>query len=625
MILETKDLLKTYSGEIILSDINLKIENNDRIGLIGINGCGKTTLLNILAGELSYDEGEINYHSKNIGYLKQNPIFETDKTIIQEMRSVFAELLDIENELKELYKEISLTKNEKELSILNNKYSRLQTYFESKDGYNIHVKINTVLNGMGFSDKDYKMEVNKLSGGEKTRLALCKLLLKEPELLILDEPTNHLDFKTLKWLEEYLSGYKGAILMVSHDRYFLDKTVSSICEIYKGKLKKYQGNYTQFAETKKNMITFLTKEYEKQQNEIQLLQEYIDKNRARASTAKSAKSREKALERLEIIENPKEYLKTISLSFPFDFDPSFELLEVSDLPLSAGDNLLVEKVNFSVKRGEKIAIVGSNGIGKTTFLKALMGKGNELGKIKWGRNLKISYFEQENSLLDDNNTVLREVMDKGLVAYDSDARNALARLLITGEDVFKKVGMLSGGEKAKLKFTLMVLKRGNILILDEPTNHLDLSSKEILDEALKDFKGTIIMVSHDRYLLNKVPTKIAELTEDGFNIYEGNYDYYLEKRTEKPKEISIKPQSEDKTIYYRSKKDRANEVKIKKLITKTEEEIEAIEEAIEKLTIEISSSEIASDYELLNSKCKELEILKDELNEKYQQWEELNM
>ncbi len=625
MILEAKDLLKTYSGETILSEINLKIENTDRIGLIGINGCGKTTLLNILAGELPYDEGEINYHSKNIGYLKQNPVFDTDKTIIEEMNSVFRELFDIENELKELCKEISFTTDEYTLSQLNNRYSRLQTYFESKDGYNIGVKINTVLNGMGFSDKDYKMQVNKLSGGEKTRLALCKLLLKEPELLILDEPTNHLDFKTLKWLEEYLSCYKGAILMVSHDRYFLDKTITSVCEIYKGKMKRYQGNYTQFAEIKKNMISFLTKEYEKQQNEIQSLQEYIDKNRARASTAKSAKSREKALERLEIIENPKEYLKAISLSFPFDFDPSFELLEVEDLSLSAGDNLLVDKVNFSVKRGEKIAIIGANGVGKTTFLKAIMGKSSSNGKIKWGRNLKTAYFEQENTLLDDNNTVLREVMDKGLVAYESDARNALARLLITGEDVFKRVGMLSGGEKAKLKFTLMVLKRGNILILDEPTNHLDLSSKEILDEALKDFKGTIIMVSHDRYLLNKVPTKIAELTKDGFIFYDGNYDYYLEKRTDKPKETVIKQESEEKTVYYRSKKDRANEVKIKKMIAKTEEEITVIETAIETLTEEISSNEIASDYELLNQKCQELEALKDKLNQKYELWEELNM
>jgi len=625
MLLEARNLLKTYSGEIILSEINLKIENSDRIGLIGINGCGKTTLLNILAGELSYDEGEINYHSKNIGYLKQNPVFDTDKTIIQEMQSVFKELLDIENELKELCKEISFTTDENELFLLNNKYSRLQTYFEAKDGYNIGVKINTVLNGMGFSDKDYNMQVNKLSGGEKTRLALCKLLVKDPELLILDEPTNHLDFKTLKWLEDYLASYKGAILMVSHDRYFLDKTVTSVCEIYKGKLKRYQGNYTQFAEIKKNMLTFLTKEYEKQQNEIQSLQEYIDKNRARASTAKSAKSREKALERLEVIENPKEYLKTISLSFPFDFDPSFELLEVEDLRLTAGENLLVEKVDFSVKRGDKIAIVGANGIGKTTFLKAITGRGTQNGKIKWGRNLKTAYFEQENTLLDDNNTVLREVMDTGLVTVEADARNALARLLLTGEDVFKRVGMLSGGEKAKLKFTLMVLKRGNVLILDEPTNHLDLSSKEILDEALKEFKGTIIMVSHDRYLLNKVPTKIAELTKDGFNIYDGNYDYYLEKRVDKPKEVTLKQEPEEKNVYYRSKKDRANEVRIKKMIAKTEDEIAEIEDAIEILTKEISSGEIASDYELLTQKCSELEELKAKLNEKYTLWEELNM
>lgn len=392
MILEVKDLLKTFSGEVILENINFKIEDNDRIGLIGANGCGKSTLLNMLTENLSYDEGEIIYHNKEIGYLKQNPEFETDKTIIDEVRSVFCDLLSIEKELKEIYNIISVTKDEKELNEINKKYAKLQTYFEAKDGYNIEVKINTVLNGMGFSDKDYNMRVNNLSGGEKTRLALCKLLLKEPALLILDEPTNHLDFKTLKWLEDYLLTYKGAILMVSHDRYFLDKTVTSIFEIYKGNLKRYQGNYTQFAQIKKNMISFLQKEYEKQQNEIESLKEYIAKNKVRASTAKSAKSREKALERLELIENPKEYLKTISLNFEFDYEPSFELLEVENLSVNIESTPLFNNTNFSVKRGEKIAIVGANGIGKTTFLKALMNKAEYSGKIKWGKKFKNFLF-----------------------------------------------------------------------------------------------------------------------------------------------------------------------------------------------------------------------------------------
>ena len=625
MILEVKDLLKTFSGEVILENINFKIEDNDRIGLIGANGCGKSTLLNMLTKNLSYDEGEIIYHNKEIGYLKQNPEFETDKTIIDEVRSVFCDLLSIEKELKEIYNTISVTKDEKELNEINKKYAKLQTYFEAKDGYNIEVKINTVLNGMGFSDKDYNMRVNNLSGGEKTRLALCKLLLKEPALLILDEPTNHLDFKTLKWLEDYLLTYKGAILMVSHDRYFLDKTVTSIFEIYKGNLKRYQGNYTQFAQIKKNMISFLQKEYEKQQNEIESLKEYIAKNKVRASTAKSAKSREKALERLELIENPKEYLKTISLNFEFDYEPSFELLEVENLSVNIESTPLFNNTNFSVKRGEKIAIVGANGIGKTTFLKALMNKAEYSGKIKWGKNLRISYFEQENHSLNLNNTLLKEIMDKTDIATELEARNVLGSLLLSGEDVFKQIKMLSGGEKAKLKFALMKIKKGNILIMDEPTNHLDLSSKEVLDESLNDYNGTIIMVSHDRYLLNKIPTKIAELSKDGFTIYEGNYDYYLENKIEVAKEPVIKKETKEKESYYRSKKDRAEEVRISNLIKKTEKEIEELEEQITTLTKEISDESISSDYELLSKKCEELDKTKELLNEKYNFWEELNM
>ena len=625
MILEVKDLLKTFSGEVILENINFKIEDNDRIGLIGANGCGKSTLLNMLTKNLSYDKGEIIYHNKEIGYLKQNPEFETDKTIIDEVRSVFCDLLSIEKELKEIYNTIYVTKDEKELNEINKKYAKLQTYFEAKDGYNIEVKINTVLNGMGFSDKDYNMRVNNLSGGEKTRLALCKLLLKEPALLILDEPTNHLDFKTLKWLEDYLLTYKGAILMVSHDRYFLDKTVTSIFEIYKGNLKRYQGNYTQFAQIKKNMISFLQKEYEKQQNEIESLKEYIAKNKVRASTAKSAKSREKALERLELIENPKEYLKTISLNFEFDYEPSFELLEVENLSVNIESTPLFNNTNFSVKRGEKIAIVGANGIGKTTFLKALMNKAEYSGKIKWGKNLRISYFEQENHSLNLNNTLLKEIMDKTDIATELEARNVLGSLLLSGEDVFKQIKMLSGGEKAKLKFALMKIKKGNILIMDEPTNHLDLSSKEVLDESLNDYNGTIIMVSHDRYLLNKIPTKIAELSKDGFTIYEGNYDYYLENKIEVAKEPVIKKETKEKESYYRSKKDRAEEVRISNLIKKTEKEIEELEEQITTLTKEISDENISSDYELLSKKCEELDKTKELLNEKYNFWEELNM
>jgi len=373
------------------------------------------------------------------------------------------------------------------------------------------------------------------------------------------------------------------------------------------------------------MISFLTKEYEKQQNEIASLKEYIAKNKVRASTAKSAKSREKALERLEIIDNPKEYLKTISLDFNFDFDPSFELLDVNNLSLQIEDIPLAKNLDLSVKRGEKIAIVGANGIGKTTFLKALLNKVNYDGSIKWGKNLKITYFEQENKTLKKENTLLRELMDKTGILTELEGRNTLGRLLFSGEDVFKKVENLSGGEKAKLKFAIMMLNKGNILIMDEPTNHLDLSSKEVLDESLEKYQGTIIMVSHDRYLLNKIPTKIVELDSDGFTVYEGNFDNYLQNKTEKTKQPEIKKESEEKNKFYRSKKDRAEEVKIKNLIKKTEDEIEELEAKILNLNEEISSKEIATDYELLNLKCSELEETKELLNLKYKLWEELNM
>jgi len=519
MIVELKNILKDYDDDPILEDICLKIEDDDRIGLIGNNGCGKTTLLNIITGNDDYDDGEIIYSGKEIGYLVQNPEFATDKTIIEEMKSVFTYLLDIERELKELYEKISTVSDQAELSRLNKRYAQLQTEFEQKDGYNIDVKINTVLNGMGFLNKDFNSVVNNLSGGEKTRLALCKLLLKEPALLILDEPTNHLDFKTLKWLEDYLASYKGAILMVSHDRYFLDKTVTSICEIYKSKLKRYSGNYSKFALLKKDMLSFMTKEYEKQQNEIQSLKEYIAKNKVRASTAKSAKSRENTLEKLELIENPKEYLKTIKLSFEYDYEPSFDLLTVEDASIMINGNVLASKLDLEIKRGEKVAIVGANGIGKTTFLKAIRNKAEYSGKIKWGRNIRISYFEQENKELNHNNTVLGEVMEKTNIATELEARTLLGNVLITGEEVFLPIQSISGGERAKVKFTNMVINRGNILIMDEPTNHLDLSSKEVLDQSLYDYTGTLIMVSHDRYLLNKVPDKIVELTKNGFIVY----------------------------------------------------------------------------------------------------------
>ena len=623
MILDAKNIFKYYSGELILEDISLKIENNDRIALIGANGCGKTTLLNILSKELSYDEGELFYGTPSIGYLKQNTAIVSELTIYEEMCTVFSSLLDEEKRLRTIYEELSKETNPERINELNREYARLQTDFEHKDGYNINVKIENVLNGIGFLKRDFNTKISVLSGGEKTRLALAKLLLTEPDMLILDEPTNHLDFNALNWLEDYLKSYKGALLMVSHDRYFLEKTTTDTAEIYKGKLKRYKGSYSKFVELKKQHIQYMTKEYEKQQNEIASLTEYIDKNRARASTAKSARSRENALERMELIANPKEYLKQIPINFGYDIEPVSELLFTDISELYAGDKLLHKNITLNVRRGEKIAIVGGNGTGKTTFLKALMGKTRYEGKIKWGRNAKISFFDQEAGDISPNSTVMDVFGKKYPMKNNFEIRSALGKLNIKDEDIYKTISCLSGGELAKVKFAIMELNRGNILILDEPTNHLDLSAKEVLDEALMNFEGTIIMVSHDRYLLNKMPDTIYELTENGFVRYPGKYDYYIEHKINdsKPTEKTT-PVSKDS--YYRSKKERAEMVKFAKAIKKTEEEIEEKELQISALEEEITSPEVASDYQLLNEKCELIKTLKDELTILYETWEELS-
>lgn len=618
MIIDLKNVDMFFGSEQILSNICLKIEDRDRIGLIGANGAGKSTLLNIITGELEKSNGEINRSNKTIGYLHQNSGLSSNNTIYEEMRMVFSYLIDISHKLSDLYNRISKIDdhNSIEYKELERQYSKLQTEFEQKEGYSIDVKINTMLNGMGFLNKDNDTKISTLSGGEKTRLALCKLLLSEPDLLILDEPTNHLDFKTLSWLEDYLKSYKGALLMVSHDRYFLDKLVSDICEIYKTKMTRYKGNYTKFVATKEANLKTLEKEYEKQQNEIQSLKEYVAKNIARASTSKSARSRQNTLDKMEIIDKPSDYLKAIKLNFDIKMESGFDVLNVENLKLQIGDRILNENINFQVFKGDKVAFVGENGVGKTTFLKTIL---SENDKVQWGRNTTKSYFEQETKLLNPKKTALGEIWDMFPSLYEQDIRNALGKMLLTSDDVYKEISVLSGGEKAKVKFAIMMLQKANVLILDEPTNHLDLSSKDVLDKALAEYKGTIIMVSHDRYLLNKVPTKIVEMTKDGFVVYNGNYDYYLENKQEIP--ISRVETTNKENNFYRSKKDRAIIVKKANDIKKAEEQIGILESEINSLEIEISG--IVSDFEKLTEKCNLLEEKKYKLDSLYDTWEKL--
>jgi ATP-binding cassette subfamily F protein 3 len=618
MIIDLKDISLFFGSEQILSNICLKIEDKDRIGLIGANGAGKSTLLNIITGELTKSDGEIHRSNKTIGYLHQNSGLSSGNTIFEEMKLVFSDLIDIGEKLSVLYNEISTMTdhNSTQYKDLERQYSHLQTEFEQKEGYSIDIKINSMLNGMGFLNKDNDTKIDTLSGGEKTRLALCKLLLSEPDLLILDEPTNHLDFKTLNWLEDYLKSYKGALLMVSHDRYFLDKLVTDICEIYKTKLARYKGNYTKFVATKEATFKTLEKEYGKLQNEIASLKEYVAKNMARASTSKSAKSRQNTLDKMEIIDRPSDYLKSIKLNFDVRMESGFDVLNIENLKLEIGDKVLNENINFQVFKYDKIAFVGENGIGKTTFLKTIL---SENEKVVWGRNTTKSYFEQETKTLNHGKTVLNELCDLFPTAYEIDIRNALGKMLLTGDDVHKQIDVLSGGEKSKVKFAIMMLQKANVLILDEPTNHLDLNSKDILDKALAEYEGTIIMVSHDRYLLNKVPTKIVEMTKNGFVIYDGNYDYYLENKQESV--VQKAEQTNKENSFYRSKKHRASVVKRANDIKKNEEQISILETEISSLEIEIT--EIVSDFVLLTEKCNLLEEKKHQLDSLYEVWESL--
>ncbi|MBS4785339.1 MAG: ABC-F family ATP-binding cassette domain-containing protein [Clostridiales bacterium] len=635
MILSLEQITKSYGAELILDNVSLKVEDSDRIGLIGVNGAGKSTLLNIISGDLDFDSGDRAVSSTaRIGFLRQNSGLDRSSTLIAEMRSVFAPLLETERRMELL--RIQMRQSPDNAALLE-EYNRLHTAFEAGDGYLIDVKINTILNGMGFAGRDRETLISTLSGGEKTRLALCKLLLEEPELLILDEPTNHLDFRTLIWLEDYLKGYKGALLIVSHDRFFLDSLVTSVCEIDRTRLTRYPGNYTKFLQLKEEAYARQQKLYERQQEEIARLQEYVDKNIVRATSAKSAKSKRKAIEHMELVEKPLPPLKHAHMSFTYEVEPVKDVLHVQDLALSVGEGAgrrqLFAGLNFDVMRGEKIAIIGENGVGKSSLLKAIQGMiPTDSGSISWGRNVFISYYEQENTGLHEDKTALDELWDRYPRLYEVTVRTVLGNVLLTGEDVYKKVASLSGGERARLKFAIMMLRQSNLLILDEPTNHLDLDTKESLDRALSEFTGTIIMVSHDRYLLSKVPTRIAEMSAAGMTIYQGGYAAYArgDRPISTPAEPALPPEEPEAgkgdggTSYFRSKKQRAEEARRKKRLETLEREIAEAEAEIQRLGEYMATDEAASDYEKLTEASRRIDEENTRLGQLYDEWYSLS-
>lgn len=626
MLLQLTDVNKIYNGAPLLKHISLTIEDRDRIGLIGVNGCGKSTLLKLITERILPDhiqegDGEIIKSSHtSIGYLEQMGGLEKEQTVWHEMHNVFQPLLDAQARMRELEQELA---DNSEAAA--EEYHRLQTYFESNDGYQIDVKIKMVLNGMGFGAETYERKISSFSGGEKTRLAIAKLLLEEPTLLILDEPTNHLDFQTVMWLEDYLKDYKGALLLVSHDRYFLNRLCTSICEIEHGVLTRYKGDYSAYTVQKEAAVIRQTKEYELQQKEIAKLEDYIARNQTRASTAKSAQSRMKQLEKMERIEKPITYQKSARVQFTYDIEPPQQVLQVQDIAIAVGSGaerkVLAEPVSFEVRRGEKWGIIGENGVGKSTLLKILQGQLPHIGKIRWAAQTKISYFEQESTNLHPAKTVMQEIHDRVPTWLDYDVRSLLGKVRITGEEVYKQVGVLSGGERAKVCFAVMMLEHGNILILDEPTNHLDISMKEVIEDAMKTFTGTILFVSHDRYLLDQVADHILEITPTGVKTYIGGFQSWLDATKKEAaaanaaaQAVETEKKKEDKQQTYRSKEQRAKAAQQRARMRQLEQQSEAMQAELDALNEEITKEEVYSDFNLMQEKCKRMDTLRTELD-----------
>ncbi|MBR5321798.1 MAG: ABC-F family ATP-binding cassette domain-containing protein [Clostridia bacterium] len=628
MLITLQNINKSFLDKSILKDINLTINEKDRIGLLGINGVGKTTLLNIISGSFEYDEGILATKPNiRIGYLKQNEALDTSNTLREEIQNALKLAFDTRKKLEEISKKMSVTSDD-EYTTLSAEYERLTNIYDACDGYNAEVRINTVLNGMGFGDFNLDGSVSVLSGGEKTRFALAKILVENPDLLILDEPTNHLDFSMLNWLENYLQSYKGAVIIVSHDRYFLNAVASDICEIENGELVHYKGGYSSFLKQKEERIKSLTKEYEKQQKEIEQLRDYVRKNLAKSSSINSVGSRVKALEKMELAAKPNPKTKDLHIKFPFDIEPHKTILECKNLKISVGSGsdkrVLFENFNLIVERGEKVAFVGKNGVGKSSLLKAILKKITYEGVVRWGGNVKISYFDQELSSLDLNMTVLEAVHRKFPTKTEYEIRSMLGRFLIEDEDVFKRIREMSGANRAKVVLCIITFECSNVLVLDEPTNHLDYKAKEALDTALSQYEGTIIMVSHDRYLLNSVPTKIIEMKPQEIIIYDGNYDYYKEHSVVEEEKVSvIKEKSDSAKTYDESRKNKAEDRKRRAKLMNVEKEMTILQNDVNNLKELCNDPDVSSDYSRLSEILEEIKTKEETLEELETLWLEL--
>lgn len=636
MLLTLENISKSFGAEKIFENICAEVNEGDRIAIIGPNGAGKTTLLNIIAGIEDADSGAINRAgSLQTGYLRQNGGLESGGTIESEMRTALKEVYDVETAMQSAADELS--KQEKHDSAdykrLEEDYQRLEARFLSLDGYNAAVKISTVLNGMGFSSFDRNTSVESMSGGERTRLMLSKLLVQAPNLLILDEATNHLDFKMLAWLEEYLTGYKGAIITVSHDRYFLDKVTKKTWELENLELVEYPAPYGRYLLLRDERLERMEKEYERYVRETQRFQEYADKNMARASTSQSAKSRLKMIEHMEVVKKPVMPARPPKISFEGKIRPVSDILDVKGIELFVGDaasrRRLLKPCDIHVKRGEKIAIIGENGTGKSTLLRTLAGRREcDSGNMEWGRNVRFSVFEQDSSELHSEKTALMELWDRFPGANERELRTLLGSLQLVGEEAFKTVGVLSGGERARIKLAILMLEHGNVLLMDEPTNHLDIPAKEALEKALIEFEGTVILVSHDRYLLSHLPSRILRLDNEELESFEGGFEkmqLQLKTRQSQPKPAYApsKPESAEKSTFYRSKAQRSAQAAAKRRLSQLEAQILETEENISKAQKELENPDIAADYEELSRLTGLIAELDGELTDLYEQLDSL--
>ena len=631
IILQGNKLERSFSGDVLFDNINLQVDEHDRIALVGPNGAGKSTLLKILVGEETATSGEVTLkRDVTLSYLDQNSRFKSDNTIYDEMLHVFDDLRATERHLRSMEGQMAeLVGNDFDKLMAD--YDRLSESFRQQGGFTYESDIKAILNGFKFDESMWQTKIAELSGGQNTRLALAKMLLEKPELLVLDEPTNHLDIESISWLENYLVNYQGALIIVSHDRYFLDKVATVTLDLTPHSLDRYVGNYSKFMDLKAEKIAMKEKNYEKQQKEIAKLEDFVQRNIVRASTTKRAQARRKQLEKMERLDKPDASKKSANITFHVDKASGNEVLKVTDAAIGYDDKILAQPINLDVRKMDALAIVGPNGIGKSTLLKSIMGQIPFIhGSSVYGSNVQVGYYDQTQSNLTASNTVLEELWSAFPRTAEVDIRNRLGAFLFSGDDVKKSVAMLSGGERARLLLAKLSMENNNFLILDEPTNHLDIDSKEVLETALIDFDGTLLFVSHDRYFINRVATKVLEISQNGSTLYLGDYDYYLEKKAEREAKIEfLQPMQSGSpssslaaaTDYQAQKANQKEERKLKRRIAEIEERLETIEAR----ETEINEAMLTTnDFTQLADLQKELESVQTEQLELLEEWEELS-